>query len=457
MKLNIFAPPCAAIIVSTMILGYLVGYRGPGLSVDSVHYLSAADSFLAQGKFLQVDGVTPATMWPPGFPLLLAGLKATGISFALLQTLIFAGYLYLLYAYLRAKNTSQTVLLLAISLAGFSYAHLNVFRMLWSESAFMLLQLLTMFCIYNYLRWPRANWLLLAAAAAGFSPIFRYIGITSILFGFFALMLNKKIRQAIIFGCLATLPLAGLFIFNRLTYGASTGHDTVQEMSGLEYSLQTVDRLGKYFLPAPGIVFFVLTAVALGFYGREKLKKFFWEYHLELLYTAIYCGFLIVSSLIVHIEPPGVRYLDPIYIYMLIPLLGFLARQNYSKYFLAFLILHSVFQFYEKAKQTYHKGAGFNQEQFRQSETLEWVRQNPPPNLFSNMGELIYFYAKQRPDFSGDDCSELIKKTKSEVTYVWFKESPRPACSPRHLKNYLAVTGIKEFSDAEIVVLSPKH
>lgn len=459
----------------------LVNPRGIGLSADSITYISAAESYLQSGTFMRIDGKEPATMWPPGLPFILAKLKATGVlsphGYLYIQTFLFIVFLVLYYQLLSLHKLSKQLIQINLVLAAFSYSHLNVFRMLWSESIYMCLLLSLIILLYQYQKNPRKSLLLLAALAAGIAPLFRFTAITGIALGCICIFLNtlmpirKRVQQSLSFGVLASAPLAGLFLFNFLKYGHITGHAAAIETNLIKTLQQITDRTGNFFLPGPGILYYLLVIYLLSQIAREKRKLIITKFRIELVFILIYIGFLVFTSTRVYIEAPGLRYLDPLYVLFLAPtgfLLFYINSYFTSRHLRIFItaistigIGHSLFQFFEKAKQTYRVGAGFyNNPIWQDSQTLAWAKNNSLNlPIVTNSGEAIYEFLNIRCEVTTDSCETVTHVTKQlgEVIYIWFANEPRPLCGPDKIKTYLDWTLLGEFSDGSILKLKAKN
>ena len=207
---------------------------GPGITTDSVHYLSAAENLAAGYGYTAYDG-RPYTHWPPLFPSLMALLSLFGIepyaAGRFINAFSFGGIIFLsgILFYRRIKSFWLTISgTLAVLL---SIALLNDCAHLWSEPVFILLLLIFVYCITQYLEKQRLLFLVLAAVSAALSCLQRYAGLATIVTGcILILFFNRKIplyrrfKHSFLFGLIAILPLGLWIIRCRLVSPANIGY-----------------------------------------------------------------------------------------------------------------------------------------------------------------------------------------------------------------------------------------
>lgn len=204
---------------------------GAGIDVDSVFYLSIASNLLA-GYGLQ-DFVGNALLpWPPLFPLLLAGVAfVTGIdpheAARLVNAAAFGLTIFATGLWLR-RTLRSSLLAAAATLVVLTFHYLgHVASVAQTESTFILFSLLALMQIDSYLnRRPARSSLLLAAIWSALAALTRYAGVTLIFACIILLLLHRqmpfpaRMKRAVAFAGLSSLPLAAVVTRNRVLFGA---------------------------------------------------------------------------------------------------------------------------------------------------------------------------------------------------------------------------------------------
>ena len=172
----------------------IVGTR-PGISYDSVYYLTAAESLHATGRLTTPiathaavqfagDGTLirehPFVTWPPGFPLALAAGRALGLDIE--RAVVAVNAVALIVLVFASLQMARTVLppgraALVAMCVGLLPATQSVARMAWSEMLFVAIAAMS---LLNVVRWiaargvnVRHHWLA-AGIWAGVAGLVRY-------------------------------------------------------------------------------------------------------------------------------------------------------------------------------------------------------------------------------------------------------------------------------------------
>ncbi len=188
-------------LVCTALIGILFALiatsrYGAGVSSDAARNLSTADSLLAGKGFVDMLG-SPLVLWPPLYPLLLAGLSwASGLSTFqaawFLNVALFGINIWLSGSWLIAVFSRTPMYAVAGSLILlFSRSLLRIHANVASEPLFEALLFVFLLSAAHYLRTGshRALWTL--CAAAGLATLQRYLGI--VLFGVVGIMLVRRL------------------------------------------------------------------------------------------------------------------------------------------------------------------------------------------------------------------------------------------------------------------------
>ncbi len=259
---------------------------GVGISPDSLVYVGAADSITA-GKGVRTIAShytpltaagAPLTIFPPAYPLLLsmsARLTRDRLASAKwLHAFIYGATVFVIgmLAYV-GTGGSIAAALASILLFQTSARVFDVFTMAWSDSPFMLLCLLAVLLLIWHIARPTV-WLLLAAAAAASAvTLTRYVGVVILPPMVLTILLLKtaplkhRIRDSLILGVVASLPLALWFVRNLLVANSATERALSFHLISKADILVMMNSLALFWVPFPGSLVFkiVLLAIAGGF------------------------------------------------------------------------------------------------------------------------------------------------------------------------------------------------
>ena len=205
---------------------------GPGLQQDSIEYISVARSLLAGEGFTRFFGGTLKGR-PPLYPLLLAGgslgifdpYKVAGPLNVATSALIviFVG------RWLRRRLESD--LLLAGGCLAVALAAPLLWMAYWalSETAFILLAMLSLICLDGYLDSRRRSLLAGAATLAALTCLTRYLGVAVIAAGVLLLLLQRgaspadRVKETAVYVFIAAAPAALWILRTYLITGTSIG------------------------------------------------------------------------------------------------------------------------------------------------------------------------------------------------------------------------------------------
>ena len=196
---------------------------GIGLSPDSVVYIGAARSLLAGAGFsLPAEWAlfSPITHYLPLYSSLLAVIAILGpdpLDGAIwLNVAVFGINIFLtgslLFSALRSLQIAMIGSFLTLTLTAFPIV--QVHTMAWSESSFILFELLSILLLLRYLKHPSKQTLVLASAVAGLSLLWRYAGRAVVASGMLAILFlggrekREKLTDALVFAGIGVLPVA---------------------------------------------------------------------------------------------------------------------------------------------------------------------------------------------------------------------------------------------------------
>jgi len=336
--------PCALLIVCIAGLGtahILVRTATDGAIIDgdSVCFLSVASNFLAGEGWRDLAG-KPLTGWPPLFPLLLAALDGVGIDpveggrwvhAAAFGWIIFAAGLYL-HSHLRSRLLGLAAT--AIIAASLPLSHFMV-RFL-TEPLFVLLTLLALIQLAAFLNRGARTSLWWAAVLTALAALTRYPGVALIgtgvllLLGRRTLPLAVRLKDALAFGTVSSVPLAGVLVHNWAVSGSLTGR---KEMSGQSLSdglSQIVEVFGEWVVPPntpDGVAYLLwlvvgLVGLAAVVLGVLRMRRNSYRQVGPMLpfggFAVAYLVFMIVVVPFTVHQAIDSRYLLPVYVPLLL-------------------------------------------------------------------------------------------------------------------------------------------
>ena len=238
---------------------------GAGIEIDSHVYLAVAENILGGEGITTAEG-GKALLWPPGYPLLLAGFGLPGADMAEAARWTNAaafGLTVLASGLWLGRRLRSRALALAATAALAASVPLTVSASrVMTEAPFVLCTLLTLLLLESHLRGrPDRRALALAAACAALAALLRYPGLVAIGAGALLLLaprgaipLPSRLREAAAFGAAASLPLAIYLARNLAIGGTPFGRRGVfadEHASRFEPLRQIAAVFGEWAAPAP--------------------------------------------------------------------------------------------------------------------------------------------------------------------------------------------------------------
>lgn len=213
---------------------------GPGVGGDATIYLTSARNLITGqglGYWEAENTFRLLPYFPPFFPFVLGiigALKipmvggARGLHILLFgATILFSGLLFYRYS----RSTWLSVLLSAV--IAFSPILSFVFMWVMAEPIYLFAGILCVWFLLRYLETTHKGWLLFAALSAGISFFARYLGISFVLLGTFAVLLMtgehlfRKIRDLAIFLLISCTPIVLWATYDRLFTGTISSRSVV--------------------------------------------------------------------------------------------------------------------------------------------------------------------------------------------------------------------------------------
>ena len=234
---------------------------GPGLSTDSVNYISTADSLAAGEGFINHNN-SVYQLWPPLYPIMLAIPKALfGIKpiysgwvingIAAVATILLGGILF--RNYIESKHTIWLVVGLFVTF--FSPSIFNISINIVSDLFFLCLVLLFLGLLRYYIQKQDRKSLIAITVIVGLAVLQRYIGVVLIATGVISILyryrqnLNKSLSEITIFS-LSALPLSIWMIRNYIVTKTFFGSNRSSSWNNWLINISdTGKKLAHWFLP----------------------------------------------------------------------------------------------------------------------------------------------------------------------------------------------------------------
>jgi hypothetical protein len=240
---------------------------GAGVSSDAARNLSTADSLLNGRGFVDMVGA-PLVLWPPLYPILLAGLSAV----TTLGTFEVAWYLnlalyglniglagWLLYRVLPEKPLYAAAGALVILL---SRSALRIHANVASEPLFETLLLVFLLQAARYLQSGSRRALWVMCMAAGFATLQRYLGFA--LLAVAPIVMFRRdgwtgVRKGSLSWLIAAAPIAAwIVLHNYRVSGTLFGPRELGEMLPLQNISLSLTKILWWFIPRAGILDWLL-------------------------------------------------------------------------------------------------------------------------------------------------------------------------------------------------------
>lgn len=402
---------------------------GPGITTDSVAYLSAADSFFHTGQFVMYDG-TPLVRWPPGFPAALAGIRITGVSALTAAQLVNAVGLGLIIAltglWLLDRLEAKWPAILAAAALLVSIPLINLAITALSEILFSVIVIVYLIALDRSRQTLRVRDTVIAGALAAAAVLTRYVGLGLLLGGAIVTWGFRRDRQTLLrlvaFSIAGMAPVGAWFLRNRALAGTTRGGWIDPLIQPAEVITQAIDAVATTVLPpthvplGARVAITMLTAVALGALlvyrartgsatQRERVRQAGTVAAVVLSYFAFWLGCAFV--VMVDVDQRMFAPMYPAVVVLLAIGLDSMSegstrhRGREASRALGVAVAIGLLMYpawYSWNTVRYHRSAGgggaYNTQEWRSSELIRAVAALPPgANILSNAPGALYLWA----------------------------------------------------------------
>ena len=247
--------------------------HGVGLTHDSLYYIEVARNVMAGEGIVNHDGAIH-TIWPPGYPLLLAIagfwiVDPHNIA-APLNAALFGLTIFAVGRYLRGRLETGFLALWACLALALALPLADLARFAMPETAFILFATLALMQTDKALRDDGRSALALAAILCALAWQMRYIGAAVPALAGLALLLqggmplSRRIRRAALFAAIAGAPMALWLLRTYLAYSAQGWvPETGVSFSPAAILRDTAQILAGWWQPLPIWLFGIILAIVV--------------------------------------------------------------------------------------------------------------------------------------------------------------------------------------------------
>lgn len=429
-----------------------------GLSEDSISYHYAAQSFLKQGQFLNVDGSSFAH-WPPLMPLLLSLLLlfSEKLLFLLpsLATILSVSAVYFWAKELKLKAYLSLLLLLLFT---FHFAVVYAAPMLWSDLLFLGLLLYFLLALRKRKIFPVLclfiSMSLLRYAALFFLPV---------LLVFLYKNYKKEKIKAIGFLLLALLPILLWLAYTFKNTGHFSGERIFPAELFQEHLKASIRELGRWLIPAKmPFLFHILSALAILLLPIWLAKNFPNVILAHLCYAA---GFL-SSYFLFDMQEPDARLLLALLPAFLLSLMLYLQKSIAEKKKLKILLLllicgYSLARggklFSENLNGQYGKYNLAFWQDLKSSDLCDSIAELPTSQLMSNDVFALNYFCEKEAFIWPKDRHFKSENLPDSGYFIWFRTP-----DPYRLYAHTAILAVYksdtlELEDKWIILQLEKH
>lgn len=460
---------------------------GPGLTPDSLAYVSTAESVaLAEG--FRDHGDQPLVLFPPLYPLVLAPgvwLGAAALSVVRIFNIICTVGIVVVGFSIASRHVSSPGLrLAALATLVLSGPVLFVARHAWSEPLFLLLTLAATYCLERALSTDRRPWVVAAAGLVALACLTRYAGVALILGGALSLLstrcpTRRKVATVAVFVVVAGLPLALWLVRNLVLAGSATGgrpssSEGVVDSTGRALSAMGAWLVGDWVpatLGAGLMVAFLLAVARLVVVSEDR----------SLIPLTATTGALLVGSIvsagITAVDAFDDRLLSPFYVPVAIlafVMLDWWAERWKGTWVLAIaglwlLAVPAIEVANETVRASQVGAGGYAHTDWQKSEVMQRLREDAVTTpLWTNAPAAVWFlldgrearlsprrHAYRSPDTPTNDLAYLeAALAHGPVTVAWFDQRAEPHfLRPHELAARFEVETITTSRDGEIFAI----
>jgi hypothetical protein len=462
------------ILAISMVLKSTTRY-GPGISPDSLYYISTAENLAKGNGYYSYDG-KPYTHWPPLFPSLIALLSLIGFKplegAGIINALSFSAVVFCSGIVFAKRIKSPLLIIIGSASVLLSATMLRVSAFAWTEPLFALLIILFMLNMTKFLKNSRLKYLLIAGVYAALAGLQRYVGIAIAMAGIAMIFLlmhktkwQDKLKYSTIFGAIFCVPLGLWFLRNKLVASTAAEYNLWLDTTLLQVITKTLDSLTPWFITdrislvlrlviIGALISLMVAAVILRNrkFGKEQFGDAIFV-KAAIVLIAAYSVFTTTASVYAKADADSRMY-SSIYVFIILffligleavgKLLGAVFKKEWAGYLVVTVLCGLWLVFYPlplvRQQIAYYSAygvPGYNSTFWRMSPLLNWVKRHPlEGQIFSNESPALVFLAGVNAEmtptrrFGNEDFKKQLSTSKKNHL-VWFYKHWRS-----HLYNF---------------------
>ena len=322
----------AAFAVAAFILVFFcIPETGAIYTHDTQSYEYAASTLLESGTLKYFGYDTPIIQWPPFYILILAIMKAFGVTVAKGAAWLNAGlFAYLIYTssvYLFENLKVKALSIPALILLTLSVPFIYVSGYGWTEMLFIFLSVLSMVLMLLYMKRKKVSWLVSSAIVSSLCWLTRYIGITIIASLAIVLFISEKpfmekLKKTFAYGVFSCFPM-GLWVLRNfllsgtLTGGRQPGEYTIDD--NIELSLSVFNEWFSFEIPEimyvslAFLLLLILITIPLKRNKGQKSSENTPDLLANFLIVIFYSAVLLLTATKTAMDPINSRLWSPVY------------------------------------------------------------------------------------------------------------------------------------------------
>ncbi len=480
--------------------GVVTSRYGAGVASDSVSYLAVAQN-LSAGKGLHDQFGAELVLWPPLYPMLLAGLKLlTGLDIFVVGwyfnvlllglNLFLSGWLFWEVFSATPEYAYLSTLFVFLSLSA-----LRLHATIGSDAFYLTLTLAFLLAANEYVRSPSRRAFILMVLFSTLAPLQRYVGLAVTVTALLVIVIELRksftqmLRSGLVLGSVSILPTFWwLIIHNLLTYGSlfgTGGNQVVDVRQNIDLALT---KMLHWFVPYLTFLMPLLTRpwLVLGTIGlililinlrsREQWSAWARSLIAPTVYPLMLYALIYFSALAVNVVTADHRFLfsDRYYVILLVPTMVLVwltyehlikphvhLSEGYLTYGLVLVFaVWSVYPLYSLREYTVNALARgepsdynlYNTRAYHEMKVVAELQrlreQQPDAPVYSNYADAVWFFTRKSvlPSLTDNAPDKSIYNGWPQAGsgyLVWFK--------PNEYKHYLSPEKLAQYAKLDLV------
>ena len=477
------------------LLGWVTPY-GVGIYVDTLYYVTSAINLLngiGMGRLTGTGFYKPMTHYPPLYALVLAFSHICGLDVldgARWVSMLAFGLTIFLAGWIVWHRTGSVFFSLASAcLVLGSGVLLRTFSWAMSEPLYIVFELSGFLLLAAYFKSSRRSWLVAASFAISLALLTRYVGFSLVAAMGLVLLVNRSVRwsrrllDACLFLSFSLLPMAAWFLRNRLVSETMTNRViswhpvTGEKLASLVKAILSWGLIPQRLVVGRESLAFAVVITVLIIFSLFWLVRA-WpkrgqapDQEFTLLWGCwAYIGLLSISLYWIDSTTPlDNRILMPVYLNIILLLgigmallwkrQGLLPRLGAAAMVL-WLAYYTVTRLEGAVLDLTRDGQDYASLRWKGSPTIQFVREQDPPLVYTNDVTAIYFLAGKDsvgiPNFKSDEAEFNAMRENLRTTggfLVLFGALTGEFASLEEISDGMTLIG--EFEDGVVYKIAP--